>query len=101
MNPKEISFPGSFQRPLGRRPDMKFSARQVKTNVDEVLKGLGKAWDFMVPAVREAMIDQRALQMLSLRDEPGQAATADDITALQDAMYIQAGLDPRNPARLG
>lgn len=80
---------------------MKFSKVHVKTNVDAVIKGLGRAWDFMVIPVKEAMIDQRALQMLSLRDEPGQAATADDITDLRTAMYIQAGLDPNTTTHIG
>lgn len=68
-----------------------WEAMQVCTIVKQIRKELGKAWDYMVPEVREAMIDQKVLGTV-VTALPFCRITAQDISKLRQDCYIEAGL---------
>lgn len=72
---------------------MKFSDRLVKDSIRSMRKDLGKAWDYMTPEVREAMVAVRTLGLLMARDgQPTQVATSEDVNALRMQMLAEARL---------
>jgi hypothetical protein len=53
-------------------------------------KELGDGWSFLVPRARQALVAERALDMLRARD--GRSATAEEMDALLEAMLREAGI---------
>lgn len=62
---------------------------QVKLFAKTIQKDLGQAWDFMVPKVREAMVDSFIMRIVfSQRGD----VPVNDVKALRRDLLVQLGL---------
>jgi len=72
---------------------------QISEFVRLLRKDVGSGWDWMVPAVREALVHQKAFAIVRAQDRV--AVSVKDMNKLLHVMLIVAGLEEFDPEEFG